>query len=153
MTGAVCPSFIAICNLHATACVWNEMPTCYLRDSRCFIATKYLSLYLCQLFSTEWSHFVIRWWDVVCSSSSSSFVEWRRPAYSSLGWVVRKAISANPGIKLNCLFIFVCSAWQLKLKLSKAKHFIICMISEQKFSNVFVYIFIILSTKFPQILD
>ena len=51
------------------------------------------------------------------------------------GRVVQKAISVNPGLKFNRLFILVCSAWQVKLKLSKAKHFIVCMISEQKFSN------------------
>ena len=54
------------------------------------------------------------------------------------GRVVWKEISANPGLKFNRL---VCSTWQLKLKLSKAKHFIVCMISEQKYSNIFVYIY------------
>ena len=53
---------------------------------------------------------------------------------SPSGRVVQKAISANPGLKFNRLFILVCSAWQLK------------------FSNILVYIFIILSTKFPLIL-
>ena len=69
------------------------------------------------------------------------------------GPVVQKTISTNPGLKFNRLFILVCSAWQLKLKLSKEKYFIVSMISEQKFSNIFVYIFIILSTKFSLILD
>ena len=62
-----------------------------------------------------------------------------------LGRVVQKPISDNPRLKFNRLFILVCSTWQLLLKFSKAKHFIVCMISEQKF--------IILSTKFPLILD
>ena len=59
-------------------------------------------------------------------------------------WVrgYQKAISANPGLKFNRLFILVCSARQLKLKLSKATHFIVSMISEQKFSNIFVYNFV-----------
>ena len=72
---------------------------------------------------------------------------------SQLGRVVQKAVSANPGLKFNRLFILVCCASQLKLKFSQAKHFIVSMISEHKFSNIFVYIFIILSTKFPLILD
>ena len=70
--------------------------------------------------------------------------------YSLLGRVVEEAISANPGLNFNRLFILVCSAWQLKLKPSKAKHFIVCMIYEQRFSNIFVYIFIIGSTKFQR---
>ena len=68
------------------------------------------------------------------------------------GRLLQKAISGNPGLKFNRLFILVCSTWQLQLKFSKAKHFIVCMISEQKFSNIVVYIFIILSTKFPLIM-
>ena len=69
------------------------------------------------------------------------------------GRVVQMAISANPGLKFNRLFILVCSAWQLKLKFSKTKHFIVSLISEQKCSNILAYIFVILSTKFPLILD
>ena len=76
------------------------------------------------------------------------------------GRVVQKAISGNPGLKFNQrsvlrrqsrdrnrLFILVCSTWQLQLKFSKAKHFIVCAISEQQFSNILVYIFIIFSIK------
>ena len=48
------------------------------------------------------------------------------------GRVVQKAISANPGLKSNRLFILVCSALVLKLKLSKAKHFMYCLINEQE---------------------
>ena len=70
--------------------------------------------------------------------------------------VVQKAINANPGLKFNRLFILVCYILFCFVYFGMfclTKHFIVCMISEKKFSNIFVYIFIILSTKFPLTLD
>ena len=115
------------------------------------VSLVYIRLYKCrQPFSISQFRFQMTYLhDRPASSDSCCGFQ---PLPTPLERVVQKTISANPGLKFNWPFILVCSAWQLKLKLFKVKHFIICMISEQKFSNIFVYIFIILSPKFPLIL-